>query len=187
MYNPYEVMKQGGIYIKPENRGKFTQQAQSAGMGVQEFASKVLGNKEDYSPTTVKRANFARNAAGWKKQMDGMMSEDMDMDSMYTMMRGGSKYQQGGERENQVMQAIQMYAQMTQTDPQELMKQIQALPPLEQEEAIQKIIQAIQQAQSPQASQMQMGGGINMGDTMDLDDMEIQRLMDMGYGVEYID
>jgi hypothetical protein len=187
MYNPYEVMKQGGIYIKPENRGKFTQQAQSAGMGVQEFASKVLGNKEDYSPTTVKRANFARNAAGWKKQMGGMMSEDMDMDSMYTMMRGGSKYQQGGERENQVMQAIQMYAQMTQTDPQELMKQIQALPPLEQEEAIQKIIQAIQQAQSPQASQMQMGGGINMGDTMDLDDMEIQRLMDMGYGVEYID
>jgi hypothetical protein len=100
MYNPYEIMKQGGIYIKPENRGKFTQQAQSAGMGVQEFASKVLGNKEDYSPTTVKRANFARNAAGWKKQM---------------------------------------------------------------------------------------GGGINMGDTMDLDDMEIQRLMDMGYGVEYID
>ena len=187
MYNPYEMMKQGGIYIKPENRGKFTQQAQSAGMGVQEFASKVLGNKEDYSPTTVKRANFARNAAGWKKQMGGMMSEDMDMDSMYTMMRGGSKYQQGGERENQIMQAIQMYAQMTQTDPQELMKQIQALPPLEQEEAIQKIIQAIQQAQSPQASQMQMGGGINMGDTMDLDDMEIQRLMDMGYGVEYID
>ena len=187
MYNPYEMMKQGGIYIKPENRGKFTEQAQSAGMGVQEFASKVLGNKEDYSPTTVKRANFARNAAGWKKQMGGMMSEDMDMDSMYTMMRGGSKYQQGGERENQIMQAIQMYAQMTQTDPQELMKQIQALPPLEQEEAIQKIIQAIQQAQSPQASQMQMGGGINMGDTMDLDDMEIQRLMDMGYGVEYID
>lgn len=35
--------------------------------------------------------------------------------------------------------------------------------------------------------QKQMGGGINMGDTMDLDDMEIQRLMDMGYGVEYID
>ena len=35
--------------------------------------------------------------------------------------------------------------------------------------------------------QKQMGGGINMGDTMELDDMEIQRLMDMGYGVEYID
>jgi len=26
-----------------------------------------------------------------------------------------------------------------------------------------------------------------MGDTMELDDTEIQRLMDMGYGVEYID
>ena len=185
MYNPYEVMKKGGIYIKPENRGKFTQQAKNAGMGVQEFAGKVLSNKEDYSPTTIKRANFARNAAGWKKEMGGMMSNDMDMDSMYSMMRGGSKYQQGGERQNQIMQAIQMYAQMTNTDPQQLMEQIQALPPLEQEEAIQKIIQAIQQASSQQ--QMQMGGAINMGDTMELDDTEIQRLMDMGYGVEYID
>jgi hypothetical protein len=185
MYNPYEVMKKGGIYIKPENRGKFTQQAKNAGMGVQEFAGKVLSNKEDYSPTTIKRANFARNAAGWKKEMGGMMSNDMDMDSMYSMMRGGSKYQQGGERQNQIMQAIQMYAQMTQTDPEQLMQQIQALPPLEQEEAIQKIMQAIQQASSQQ--QMQMGGAINMGDTMELDDTEIQRLMDMGYGVEYID
>jgi hypothetical protein len=65
------------------------------------------------------------------------------------------------------------------------MEQIQALPPLEQEETIQKIMQAIQQASSQQ--QMQMGGAINMGDTMELDDTEIQRLMDMGYGVEYID
>src|SRR6056300_1216064 len=33
----------------------------------------------------------------------------------------------------------------------------------------------------------QEGGQIMMGDTMELDDTEIQRLMDMGYGVEYID
>lgn len=33
----------------------------------------------------------------------------------------------------------------------------------------------------------QEGGQIMMGDTMELDDAEIQRLMDMGYGVEYID
>ena len=39
---------------------------------VQEFARKVLANKEDYSATQVKRANFARNAAGWKKQFGGM-------------------------------------------------------------------------------------------------------------------
>lgn len=60
-----------GIHIKPENRGKFTAAAKRRGMGVQEFASKVLANKENYSPTLVKRANFARNAAKWKKNADG--------------------------------------------------------------------------------------------------------------------
>ena len=65
-------MKNGGIYINPANKGKFTESANRAGMGVQEFARKVLANKEDYSATQVKRANFARNAAKWKKQFGGM-------------------------------------------------------------------------------------------------------------------
>lgn len=34
-------------------------------MGVQEFASRVLANKEDYSPAMVKKANFAKNASKW--------------------------------------------------------------------------------------------------------------------------
>jgi len=67
-----DEMKNGGIYINPANKGKFTESANRAGMGVQEFARKVLANKEDYSATQVKRANFARNAAGWKKQFGGM-------------------------------------------------------------------------------------------------------------------
>ncbi len=46
-------------------------------MSVQEFASKVLANKEDYSSTQVKRANFARNDAGCKKQMGGMAEGQM--------------------------------------------------------------------------------------------------------------
>ena len=66
--------EQGGkIYIKPENRGKFTASANRAGMGVQEFASHVLANKDDYSSTQVKRANFAHNAAGWKHAHGGHM------------------------------------------------------------------------------------------------------------------
>lgn len=40
-------------------------------MGVQQFASQVLANKEDYSPLQVKRANFARNAAGWNHEGGG--------------------------------------------------------------------------------------------------------------------
>ena len=52
-------------YIKPSKRGTFTAAATKHGMGVQEFASKVLRNKEDYSPSLVKKANFARNASKW--------------------------------------------------------------------------------------------------------------------------
>jgi hypothetical protein len=64
-------MAEGGIHINPANRGKFTASAQRAGMGVQEFAGHVLANKEDYSSTQVKRANFARNASKWKHQEGG--------------------------------------------------------------------------------------------------------------------
>lgn len=63
----------GGIHINPANKGKFTASAQHAGMGVQAFANKVLANKEDYSSTQVKRANFAHNAAGWNHQYGGNM------------------------------------------------------------------------------------------------------------------
>lgn len=55
----------GQIHIKAGNRGKFTAAAKAAGMSVQEFAQHVLANKQRYSPTQVKRANFARNASKW--------------------------------------------------------------------------------------------------------------------------
>lgn len=59
------LFKEGGIMIKKENRGKFTESANRANIGVQEYARHILANKEDYSPTLIKRANFARNAAKW--------------------------------------------------------------------------------------------------------------------------
>ena len=74
---PFEIKgsiplkKAGGIYIKPSKRGTFTAAATKHGMGVQEFASKVLANKEDYSPAMVEKANFARNANRWKKEYGG--------------------------------------------------------------------------------------------------------------------
>ena len=73
-------MAYGGIHINPANKGKFTASAERAGMGVQEFASQVLANKEDYSSTQVKRANFARNAAGWNKANGGPVTgQEMDV------------------------------------------------------------------------------------------------------------
>src|SRR5574343_1346757 len=61
------------INIKPENRGKFTAAAKKPGKGVQEYASQILANKENYSPTLVKRANFAHNAASWKHEQGGLV------------------------------------------------------------------------------------------------------------------
>lgn len=56
----------GPIHIKPSKKGTFTAAASKHGMGVQEFASKVLSHPEDYSLTMRKKANFARNASKWK-------------------------------------------------------------------------------------------------------------------------
>ena len=59
------TFEDGGIHIKESKKGTFTAAAKSHGMSVQGFASKVLANKENYSPAMVKKANFARNASKW--------------------------------------------------------------------------------------------------------------------------
>jgi len=58
--------KKKPIKIKAKNKGKFTKSSKAAGQSVQEHAESVL-NDPDASPTQKKRANFARNAARWKK------------------------------------------------------------------------------------------------------------------------
>ena len=63
----------GSIHIKPENRGKFTTYAKSHGKSVQEMAAHIMANKENYSPTIVKRANFAKNAAKWHHAYGGSL------------------------------------------------------------------------------------------------------------------
>jgi hypothetical protein len=143
-----------------------------------------------------------------------MYGGQMDMDSMYQMMKGGGStnsgtawYQQGGQGEDQVMQAIQMYAQMTQTDPEQIIMQLKAMSPQEQQQAIQQIIQAIQQQQSQSPDSMAYGGininsvnfarngrglkkqmgGMTQGSELELHPEEIQNLIDQGYGIEYLD
>lgn len=63
----------GSIHISPSKRGTFTAAATKHGMGVQEFASKVLANKDNYSPAMVKKANFAKNASKWKHSLGGYL------------------------------------------------------------------------------------------------------------------
>ena len=69
----YILKKGGSIHIKKKNRGKFTESAKRAGMGVQEFAQHVLANKDKYSSTLVKRANFARNSKKFKHETGGIL------------------------------------------------------------------------------------------------------------------
>jgi hypothetical protein len=56
------------IKIKKANRGLFTAAAKRAGKSVQAYAAYILANKGRFSSTLVKRANFARNAARWKRK-----------------------------------------------------------------------------------------------------------------------
>jgi hypothetical protein len=59
----------GGIYIKPENRGKFTAYKERTGKTTEEAL---------HSPNAHVRqmANFAKNAAGWKHADGGMVKYD---------------------------------------------------------------------------------------------------------------
>jgi hypothetical protein len=53
------------ININPANKGKFTAKAKKAGMGVQEYASKVLANPKA-TKKLKEEAQFAKNAKKFK-------------------------------------------------------------------------------------------------------------------------
>ena len=55
------------IKIKPANKGKFTAKAKASGRSVSAEAAADLKPGSKASPATKKQANFARNAANWKK------------------------------------------------------------------------------------------------------------------------
>ena len=65
------TMAKSGIEIKPENKGKFTAWAKARGMTPKEAAKKVMANKGKYPPSIVKMANFAKNAAKFKREEGG--------------------------------------------------------------------------------------------------------------------
>jgi hypothetical protein len=73
-----QYAKGGGIHIKPSKRGTFTAAAKRRGKTVQGFASQVMRNTDNYSPAMVKKANFARNAAKWKKELGGYLDQELN-------------------------------------------------------------------------------------------------------------
>lgn len=67
MINYINYFKKGGIYIKPENRGKFNATKKRTGKTTEELT-------HSKNPVTRKRAIFAQNAKKWnhaKKHSEG--------------------------------------------------------------------------------------------------------------------
>lgn len=71
--NYIDYMKSGGIHIKEENKGKFTESARRAGKSVQEHATDVL-NDPNATRLQKRRAQFAKNAKGFKHEEGGILS-----------------------------------------------------------------------------------------------------------------
>ncbi len=91
---PINTFESGGsIHIKKSHRGLFTKEAKAHGMGVQEFASHVLANKDKYSPEVVKRANFARNAAKFALGGD-MQTNGADFTDGLTVIGAGGSHEE---------------------------------------------------------------------------------------------
>lgn len=92
--------KGGSIHIDPSKKGTFTAAATKHHKSVQEFARQVLANKENYSSSMVKKANFARNASKWKAFGGNL---NMDIPNYQThggdFFNGVTKINEGGTHE----------------------------------------------------------------------------------------
>ena len=75
-YGGYMYAGGGGINIKQSHEGLFSKAAKAHGMSVQQYAASVLRNKDNHNATLIKRANFARNAAGWSHAEGGYLNDE---------------------------------------------------------------------------------------------------------------
>jgi hypothetical protein len=137
-----EVMGDGGT---PDNPG-----FNALPPSVQQKIINNMAKGGEKMPEEIARARFS--AAG---NLDKMSDYGYAYGGYIPeMMYGGKQYmQQGGEQE-QVMQIIQMFAQMNQMDPNELMEKLQELQPEEQQQAIMEMAQVLEQTTSQQQPDM---------------------------------
>lgn len=84
-----DFMKKGGIHIKPENRGKFTEYKKRTGKTTEE----ALHSKD---PHVRQMANFARNANKWKHQDGGEIADYVQDPSNPLLYPNFPMYQMGG-------------------------------------------------------------------------------------------
>jgi hypothetical protein len=82
-------MSKSNIYIKRSKRGSFTKAANQRGLGVQQFANKVLSNPNNYSTAMKKKAQFAKNSTKWNKRMYGGELNNMPQYIDYDVLKSG--------------------------------------------------------------------------------------------------
>lgn len=88
--NPY-AMKSGGIHIKPENRGKFTDYC-----GGKVTAECIARGKRSSSATIRKRATFAANARKWNHDDGGEVCLECIQDDFNPLMIPYANFKIGG-------------------------------------------------------------------------------------------
>lgn len=73
-----DYKEKGGIKIKPENKGKFTETKKKTGKTTEEL-------KNSKNPLTRKRATFAANAAKWSKKHEKGGKIDFDISNILAL------------------------------------------------------------------------------------------------------
>ena len=94
----------GGIYIKPENRGKFTRLKERTGKSASWF-------KEHGTPAQKKMATFALNARKWKHGLGGSLYQNggnMGSTNGGDFTNGMLHINNGGTHEENPMEGVQM-------------------------------------------------------------------------------
>jgi len=100
-----------------------------------------------------------------------------------TYFQAGGQMQQEqaqGGGEEQMMQIVQQFAQIQGIDPNQIMQELQAMEPAQQEQAVQQMVQVIQQAASGQEQGMQQASPEQQAPMMQFGGMTAQDIYIMG-------
>lgn len=103
-------------------------------------------------------AYAAQNGINYNELLIDYLNETPENQNEFMMQIGGQPEMQGGEQE-ELMQIIQMFAEMNGISVEEIIQQLEQMQPEEQEQAIQQMVEAVQsQMGDGQQEQMQQGG-----------------------------
>lgn len=109
--------------------------------------------------------DFIPNVARGKNKIVRFKSSKRNKQNGGQLNQAEFGMQQGGQQD-EVMQIIQMFAQMSQMDPAKLIQQLQQMPPEQQQQAIQQMAETLQQGGGQQPDMQQaamMYGGYTTG------------------------